>query len=143
MTTDADAISAVLEFVAGRGDITGAVYDNFLRRCPEGLPVMEPISPVVRGRMLGEILYAFMHRPAAGAVVDRYMAEEAVTHAPFGVTLPMYRALLDALQETVADCAGAAWTPACAQAWQRQADAMLAAVAQGLATRLDTRRPPP
>ncbi|MET0379920.1 MAG: globin [Spongiibacteraceae bacterium] len=125
-------ISESLILLSEVGDITPAVYREFLRNCPDALPVTRELSQIVLGRMLGEILYAFEQRPLNPGIVDSYLYEEAITHAPFGVTLTMYRCLIAALLTVIAHELGTRW-PDYEVEWHCHAEAMLRVIKDAIA----------
>lgn len=131
--TPTELINASLENIAAQGvDLTDRVYAHFAARCPAGMEPLADATHIVRGRMLGEILYAFGAQGEHAAMIHAYMREEAVNHAALGVSLPIYAALFDAIIDCVAAALGSGWDAASERAWRDSAAAMLRSVEAGL-----------
>jgi hemoglobin-like flavoprotein len=137
----AELINASLEKIAEQDiDLTDRIYDRFAQRCPAGMEPLSAATHVVRGRMLGEILYAFGSQGERASMIHTYMQEEAVNHAALGVTLPIYAALFDAIVDCVGEALGPDWDSATEQAWRNSAAAMLESIESGLALMPDAAR---
>jgi hemoglobin-like flavoprotein len=127
-------IDETLEQLAEKcGDLTDDVYARFEANCPQGSALLADASPIVRGRMLGEILDAIRMRSAQEKQVDIYIATETVTHMPIGIDYSIYESLFQALYETVDSALADEWTPEARQLWRQHTQGMLAAVRHGLA----------
>ncbi|SFQ29981.1 globin [Pseudomonas borbori] len=128
---DAALLEETLEMVSSRSeDLTPDVYARFFSRCPaaSGLfTVIDPATPPMGcGQMLFEIISLLRDSAAGKPYVASYMQQIATEHAAFDVRDPaLYREFMHSLADVQATLLGPDWSPAHAQAWDRQIAALL------------------
>lgn len=124
---DTDLIMTSLELTAERaGDITPLVYENYFSACEESRELMDHMDPLVKGKMLEEVLVLLTGTDPAA---DRhYLKFEVTTHKGYGVAPHMYRNLLESVHKTVKEAMGAQWNHDFAAAWDNQIQYLLSEI---------------
>jgi hemoglobin-like flavoprotein len=130
MTHDADLLLDSLELIAeSHGDLVPLVYQRFYAQYPDTRQMFgQDVGAVHQGHMFNGLLIAVLEQ-AQGRCYDGSIEAWVVDHDLWGVKQAMFRAMFEALHDTVCACMGAQWHGPVAQAWRRQID--------GLAARFD------
>jgi hemoglobin-like flavoprotein len=99
-------------------DVTEPVNAAFQAMEPAAADLMDHMDEHMRGRMMQELLTVLM----ADDPQDQreYLNFEVSSHRGYGVTTPMYGALLAALRDCVRGLLGDEWTPAHLEAWDER-----------------------
>lgn len=124
---DTDLIIKSLEITAERaGDITPLVYENYFCACGESRELMSHVDPLVKGKMLEEVLVLLTGTDPAA---DRhYIKFEVTTHKGYGVAPHMYRNFLESVRKTVKGALGEQWNDDFAAAWDDQIEYLLSEI---------------
>lgn len=124
---DTDLIMESLELTAVEaGDITPIVYENYFNACGGSRELMEHVDPMVKGKMLEEVLVLLTGTdPAAD---EHYIRFEVTTHKGYGVVPHMYRNLFEAVRKTVKDSLGEKWNNEFASAWDHRIEYLLSEI---------------
>ncbi len=108
-------------------DLSQPVYDRFFAASASGRELMGHADEYMRGRMLQQVFELFM---LDGAEADDYLAWEVDNHiASYGVHADMYRDFFDALQVSVKESLGDAWTTDFDAAWSARIEDLLEKIA--------------
>ena len=107
------------------GDITEAVYERFFALSAAAGPLMAHSDNGMQGRMLAQVLELMLTDEHLGE--QGYLRWEVDNHLlAYGVSLPMYDAFFQALQDTVRDTLRHEWRRPQAQAWASRIETLLA-----------------
>lgn len=128
----AAAIHHSLERLAERGvDIVPSVYAHFFAACPAAAALFSSQEArAVQGKMVNELVQTVLDQLEDKAYSHTVLATMVSDHDNWGVTLPMYRAYLDAFRHALLEALGEPADPAIAQAWQQQLERVLARVSE-------------
>jgi hemoglobin-like flavoprotein len=114
-------INACLECLAANtDDLAPAVYQRFFALYPEARELFgrDPYDHQ-KGAMIVSLLLELMNF-SEGNVYTENVKRWIYDHKAYGVTLPMYQAMFDCLQDAIAEVVGANWTAEMAAAWGAQ-----------------------
>lgn len=119
---DQQLIANTLDRLAERDiDITPQVYERFFALCPEAKPLFSSTASAgPHGRMLYELFQMLTGQMVQQPGEPVPMVSTAREHSAWGATAPMYPLFVEALLQSLGDALGADWTPALAEAWQRE-----------------------
>jgi hypothetical protein len=109
-----------------RGDIAPAIMERFFALSPSAAALMEHMDSYMCGRMVEQVLLLLMEE--GEQELEHYLSFEVGNHEAYGVLLPMYGQLFEAVRDTVREAAGAQWTDAHASAWQQKTGSLLDAI---------------
>jgi hemoglobin-like flavoprotein len=125
MLPDQALIEDSLERAAQRlEDLSPMVYQRFFLSHPEAEALFGPDDAnLIKGNMLNGILHAVMAQ-AEGQELDRAYYW-AMDHVSYGVSLPMFQVMFEAIVGVLGDCLQSEWTDAMASAWQRQFEELM------------------
>jgi len=120
MNSDVELILDSLEVIAeSHGDLVPLVYQRFYARYPDTRQMFgRDEQNVHQGHMFNGMLMAVIEQ-AEGRCVSGSVKAWVMDHDLWGVKRVMFRAMFDALYETIRECSGSAWTAGMAQAWHR------------------------
>ncbi len=119
-------ITTSLEHVAERvTDLTPMVYARYFARYPEARALFgHDDDNELKGDMLSRLIVQIMDY-AEGRANPEIIVSWASDHIAYGVSLGMFPAMFESLEETLREAAGEAWTPNVERAWQAQFDGLL------------------
>lgn len=128
---NAALINASLEHVAEQiTDLTPQVYARYFARHPEAKALFgNDDDDSLKGDMLSRLIVQIMDY-AEGRANPDIIVSWASDHVAYGVSLAMFPAMFQSLEETLREAAGAAWTDAVHEAWREQFDGLLALIKQ-------------
>lgn len=111
-------------------DFAPAVFARFFERRPTATALFEvpdtAMPPLGCGQMVFEIISLLLDSAAGKPYVASYMHQIASEHCAFKVEDPtLYPELMASLVDVLATLIGAQWSPAYAQAWERQSSRLL------------------
>lgn len=112
-----DPILTSFELAADKaGDVTDAIYEQYLKDCPDSEKLLENVDPGVKGKMIQEVLRLIM--------VDDYQEEveylnfEVNFHkGSYSVEEHMYANLLKAVHTVIKEASADQWTEEFENAW--------------------------
>jgi hypothetical protein len=106
-----DLVTESLEIASEiKGDIAPAIYERYFERCPGSKALMSHIDELVQGKMMVEVYRLVMLESYDDEAA--YLTFEVNNHAlAYSVEPNMYRNLLSALMDTVAESLAEQWTP--------------------------------
>jgi hemoglobin-like flavoprotein len=113
-----DLVTESLEIASEiKGDIAPAIYERYFERCPGSKALMSHIDELVQGKMMVEVYRLVMLESYDDEAA--YLTFEVNNHAlAYSVEPNMYRNLLSALMDTVAESLAEQWTPKMSEAWE-------------------------
>jgi hemoglobin-like flavoprotein len=118
MTLDIAALRHSFELVLDRRpDLTARFYQILFERYPQVRPMFGGAATRRQEEMLARALVLVVDHLEDGDWLSRTLAELGARHAGYGVTAEMYDWVGDALLATLAEAAGADWTPHLASQW--------------------------
>jgi len=119
-----DLVTKSLEQAAEIGeDITPAIYQRYFESCPGSEALMSHIDELVQGKMMAEVYRLAMITDFSDEAA--YLTFEVNNHAlAYSVEPHMYRNLLNALKDTVAEVLGNQWDHKYVSAWNDRLDAL-------------------
>ncbi|MCB1684325.1 MAG: globin [Pseudomonadales bacterium] len=126
MQTAAIIINSMERVAQRSGDITQAVFANYLARCEGSRGLMSHMDQHMQGRMLEQVLLLLMED--GEEELQRYLAFETANHASYGVEYYMYENLFAAVQDVVYASLSEDLTAAEKAAWQSRVQSLLRAV---------------
>jgi len=97
--------------------LTTRFYEILFARYPQVRPLFGRTSPDVQAQMLQEALVAVMDHLDDASWLEQNLSAMGRKHVGYGVTPEMYGWVGASLLATLAEAAGAAWTPELEQAW--------------------------
>ena len=126
---NAALINASLEHVAEKvADLTPLVYARYFVRHPEARALFgNDDDDDLKGQMLSKLLLQIMDY-AEGRTDPDIIVSWASDHLAYGVSLSMFPAMFESLEEVLRDAAGAAWTDDTSHAWRAQFDGLMALI---------------
>lgn len=126
MQTAAIIIDSMERVAERSGDITRAVFENYLARCEGSRSLMSHMDQHMQGRMLEQVLLLLMED--GEEELQRYLAFETANHASYGVEYYMYENLFAAVQEVVYASLAEDLSAREKAAWQARIESLLKAV---------------
>jgi hemoglobin-like flavoprotein len=118
MALDVDGLRASFDVVIARQpDLTHVFYEELFVSHPEARSLFSRKPMEVQERMLAETLVAALDHLEDAEWLRTNLAALGARHAEYGVTPEMYGWVAGALLTTLAQVAGADWTPAYETAW--------------------------
>lgn len=123
---NAALIHSSLEHIAERiSDITPAVYARYFARQPDARALFgNDDCDELKGDMLSRLIVQIMEY-AEGRANPEIIVSWAADHVAYGVSMSMFPAMFESLEETLREIAGEAWTPEVGYAWREQFDGLL------------------
>jgi hemoglobin-like flavoprotein len=128
---DLDLLNTSLELaVAQCEDLAPAVFARFFARCPAATALFTvpdaAMPPLGCGQMVFEIISLLLDSAAGKPYVAPYMHQIASEHCAFKVEdATLYPEFMASLVDVLAGLLGTQWSPAYAQAWERQSRRLL------------------
>jgi len=126
MQTAAIIINSMERVAERSGDITQAVFENYLARCEGSRGLMSHMDQHMQGRMLEQVLLLLMED--GEEELQRYLAFETANHASYGVEFHMYENLFAAVQDVVYSSLSGDLSATEKAAWQSRVQSLLRAV---------------
>lgn len=126
MQTAAIIINSMERVAERSGDITQAVFENYLARCEGSRGLMSHMDQHMQGRMLEQVLLLLMEE--GEEELQRYLAFETANHASYGVEFYMYENLFAAVQDVVYASLSHDLSTTEKAAWQSRIRSLLKAV---------------
>jgi len=118
MSLDVTALRASFELVVTRApDLTSRFYEVLFARYPQAQALFGRNTRRAQADMLATALAAVLDHLEDAPWLSRTLGALGEKHVGYGVTEEMYGWVGDALLATLAEVAGAEWTPALAKAW--------------------------
>ena len=117
----ATEIEASLEIAAERcGDLTPRVYERLFARHPQMQALFwRDANGAIKGEMLARAFEAILDFVGERRYADHMLGAEVVTHEGYDVPRSVFATFFPVVRDTVAEAAGAGWTPAMASAWEQ------------------------
>ena len=109
--------SSFLLVVERNPDLTQRFYEILFERYPQLAPMFPVGRRATQAQMLASALGAVMDHLEDASWLSAQLGSLGTKHVEYGVTEEMYGFVGDALLATLAEVAGADWTPALKQAW--------------------------
>jgi hemoglobin-like flavoprotein len=114
-------IEASLETAAEHcPDLTPLVYERLFARHPEMKALFwRDGNGAIKGEMLARAFEAILDFVGERRYADHMLGAEVVTHEGYDVPRSVFATFFPVVRDTVADVAGADWTPRMAAAWDQ------------------------
>ena len=121
MSSHQEVIEQCLELVSVKSEnITPLVYRHFFSHHPEAEVLFGyDIYDAYKNEMIVSLLQELMGL-ANGDVYHENIRRWILDHKAYGVTLPMYTAMLASLAKAMKELLGEDWTPEMTDAWKAQ-----------------------
>ena len=137
MTLDPTILRASFELVIDRRpDLTVRFYEILFERYPALRPLFSRARET-QARMLAEAIAAVLDHLEDARWLGATLGTLGRKHVDYGVTDAMYDQVGDALLATLAEVAGAAWTPTVAAQWTAAYGAIAGMMKAGAAAATD------
>lgn len=117
--------------ISRQPQITPRFYEILFSRYPQVRPLFSRNAQAVQQRMLQEALVAVMDHLEDASWLAETLGAMGAKHVDYGVKDEMYAWVGDSLLATLAEVAGADWTPQLEAAWKEAYGAITALMLQG------------
>jgi hemoglobin-like flavoprotein len=97
--------------------LTARFYDILFDKYPQAKPLFSPSGRKKQEAMLAQALVAVLEKLEDAPWIEQTLKALGAKHKDYGVTPEMYDWVGASLLATLAETAGADWTPAAAEAW--------------------------
>ncbi len=125
MTTSSPLYESLERAAEQGGDLYPQVYARFFAACPSAEPLMWHMDPLMRARMMDEVINLLLLEDTEGEIT--LVEFEAHSHQGSGVSAEMFKVLFEAIRDTLRVCLGADWTGGYEAAWQARIDQLACA----------------
>lgn len=134
MSLNADVLRTSLELVVTRQpELTPGFYERLFTRYPQVKPLFGRNAAAAQQRMLQDAIVAVVDHAEDAEWLGSTLRAMGRTHRDYGVTAEMYPWVGECLLDTLADAAGADWSPEIARAWTDAYGAIQALMLEGAA----------
>lgn len=126
-SSQAELMERCIELVSERAeDLATLVYPRFFARFPEADELFGgSIGEGAKSNMILLLVFQLLEL-AEGKVYHHNIERWINDHIAYGVTLPMYATMFEALISSLQQVLGADWNPAMGEAWDCQIDKVMA-----------------
>jgi hemoglobin-like flavoprotein len=131
MPLNVDLLRSSFALVADREpELALRFYDTLFSRYPQARRLFRK-DEESQAKMLTEALVAVIDHLEDAPWLTSTLGELGAQHVAYGVTPQMYGWVAESMLATLSDVAGAAWTPALAQAWTDALNAVAGLMLEG------------
>jgi hemoglobin-like flavoprotein len=139
MTLDPTVLRMSFDLIIDRRpDLTLRFYEILFERYPALSPMFRR-DRAAQAKMLAGAIAAVLDHLEDAPWLESTLGQLGAKHVEYGVTTAMYDQVGDALLATLAEVAGAEWTPAVAQQWTLAYGAIAGMMQAGASIAIDAR----